>query len=126
MASHLFEQVGMVWENSKSITTKTKPDSVYMTNRFLSLHPDGFLAACDCNRMQGLPEWAALQFLKFSTPKRSAPRNKYPKKLVEGKKLTDKKKVTLRRICKKFNVSEFHGLQIVGLLEMQGFKLESS
>lgn len=126
MASQLFEQVSMVWENNKGITTATKPDSVYMTNRFLSLSPDGFLAACDCNRLHGLPDWAALPFLKYATPKMRAPRNKYPKKVVEGKKLTDKKKAALKRICKKFNISEFHGMQVVGLLEMQGFKLESS
>jgi len=125
MASNLFDQINLVWESDRSITTKTKPDSVYLTNRFLSLDLDGFLAAIDCNRMIGLPEWAALPFLKYATPERTPPRNKYPKKLV-GPKLTDKKKVTLQRICTRFNVAEFHGMQIVKLLELQGFKLDAS
>ncbi|RLG72155.1 MAG: hypothetical protein DRO23_10860, partial [Thermoprotei archaeon] len=115
-----------VWSSSGSITTKTKPNSVYMTNRFLSLDINGFLAASDCNRMHGLPEWAALPFLKCSTPTMAPPRNKYPKKLVQEKKLSDKKKLTLKRICRKFNVSEFHGKQIVQLLEMQGFSLDAN
>ncbi len=126
MASKLFEQINDVWGRSASITTKTKPDSIYMTNRFLSLDPDGFLAASDCNRAHKLPDWAALSFLKYATPKKRAPRNTYPKKLTAGKKLTDKKKVALQRVCRRFNVTEFHGLQIMGLLEQQGFKLEAS
>ena len=126
MGSKLFDQVNAVWESDKSITTKTKPDSVYMTNRFLSLSIEGFLAASDCNRIKNLPDWAALSFLKFSTPTQSAPRNVYPKKLTQEKKLTDKKKLTLKRICRRFNVSEFHGRQIVKLLEMQGFTLDAS
>ena len=125
MSSKLFDQLASVWERDKSITTKTKPDSVFMTNRFLSLDLDGFLAASDCNRMKNLPEWATLPFLKYATPERSSPYNKYPKKLV-GPKLSDKKKVTLQRICTRFNVEEFHGMQIVKLLELQGFKLDAS
>jgi len=42
VASKLFDQINDVWAG-KNITTKTKPDSVYMTNRFLSLDPDGFM-----------------------------------------------------------------------------------
>ncbi len=125
-SSKLFEQINAVWENSPSITTKTKPDSIYMTNRFLSLDPDGFMAASDCNMAHKLPEWAALPFLKYSTPKKNAPRNKYPAKVVEGKKLTEKKKIALKLLCTKFNVAEFHGMQIMKLLEQQGFILESS
>ena len=126
MANDLFDQLNDVWKQSGNITTKTKPSSVYMTNRFLSLDPDSFLAASDCNRIHGLPEWAALPFLKYATPKGNAPRNTYPKKLTEGKKLTDKKKLALKRICTKFNVSDFHGMQIYQLLEAQGFRLEAN
>ena len=122
----LFDQINAVWGSDSTLTSKTKPSSVFMTNRFISLSPDGFLAASDCNRMYGLPEWAALPFLKYSTPEMDAPRNTYPKKLVQEKKLTDKKKLTLKRVCKKFNVAEFHGMQIVKLLEMQGFVLDAS
>jgi len=32
----------------------------------------------------------------------------------------------LQRICTRFNVAEFHGMQIVKLLELQGFKLDAS
>lgn len=125
MGSKLFDQLNAVWESRESITTKTKPDSLYMTNRFLSLDPDGFVAAVDCNRMVGLPEWAALSFLKYAIPKRVPPRNKYPKKLV-GPTLTEQKKLTLKRVCKKFNVADTHGLQIVKLLEQQGIILDAS
>lgn len=125
MAGNLFDQINAVWEG-KDITTKTKPDSIYMINRFLSLDPDGFMAAVDCNRMKGLPSWAALSFLTNSITNKPAPRNKYPKKLTQEKKLNDKQKVTLKRICVRFNVTEFHGRQIVQLLSMQGFKLDAS
>jgi len=46
--------------------------------------------------------------------------------LTEGVKLTEKKKVALKRVCVKFNVTDFHGLQIMGLLEQNGIKLEAS
>lgn len=124
--SDLFGQINDVWESKSTISTKTKPESVFMTNRFLSLDPNGFLAAVDCNRMRGLQDWAALSFLKYATPPMPAPRNKYPKKVVQGKKLTDRKKAALKRVCVKFNVSDFHGLQIVQLLEGQGFQLETN
>ncbi|RKZ95829.1 MAG: hypothetical protein DRQ46_07900 [Gammaproteobacteria bacterium] len=124
--SDLFEQVNKIWQGSSDINTKTKPDSTYMANRFISLDPNGLLVAGELNRMVGIHPCMALPFLKFSTKNRKAPRNKYPKKLVKGKKLSDKKKVVLKRICAKFNVAEFHGLQIMGLLEQQGFKLEAN
>lgn len=123
--SKLFDQINSVWRSDSTINTKTKPESIYMTNRFLSLDPDGFLAASDCNSFHKLPEWAALPFLKYATPKCAPPRNKYPKRIIEGKKLTEKKKLTLKRICTKFNVSDFHGLQIVKLLEAQGVTLDA-
>ena len=43
--SKLFEQINQVWEGDENITTKTKPESIYMTSRFISLDPDGLFAA---------------------------------------------------------------------------------
>jgi len=128
MASNeLFNQINQVWTNSKHITTKTKPESTYMTLRFISLHPVGILPASDLNRLQSVPEWIVLPTLKYATPKfKNAPRNKYPKKLVTEKKLTQKRANALYRVCKKFNLTTFHGLQVMTLLEEQGFKLETN
>jgi len=126
MSSQLFSQLNDIWKSSKNLTSETKPDSIYMLNRFISLNSDGFLPANDCNNTIHIPDWASLLFLKYSTPTRTPPRNTYPKKLTKDIKLTPKKKVVLQRICKKFNVSEFHGTQIVKLLEQQGFKLEAN
>ena len=122
--SPLFDQIKAVWESSPALTTNTKPESLYMVNRFLSLDPDGLLAAIDCNRAHGLPEWAALQFLKYSTVKKPSPYNKYPKKLVKSKKLTPKQQKALEKVCGHFAISEFHGTQVMSLLEQQGVKLE--
>jgi hypothetical protein len=124
--SELFNQINKIWQGSNEIDTKTKPESIYMTTRFISLDPAGLLVAGELNRMQYLPTCMALPFLKYSTVNKQAPRNKYPKKLTKGAKLTDKKKIVLKRICTKFNVDDFHGLQIMYLLEKQGFKLEAN
>lgn len=123
--SDLFAQINDVWAGSSSITTKTKPESIYMICRFLSLDPDGFLPAVDCNRMVGLPKWAQLPFLKNATPNKRAPRNTYPKKVLEGKKLTPKQVKARRNVCVRFNVSEFHGTQVLHLLLQQGVNIDS-
>ena len=123
--SKLFLQIEQVWNSDSKLTTKTKPDSVYMTARFLSLDPDGFWAASDLNRCIGMHPSLALPFLKCNTPRMGAPRNKYPKKLTKEKKLPPKKQKALDRICKKFAVTEVHGRQILTLLEQQGKKLEA-
>ena len=120
----LFSQVNQVWAGDSSITTKTKPESPYMTTRFISLDRDGFLAASYVNRMGTLPPWATLPLLKGMLLSGEPPRNKYPKKTTVPK-LTAKKKLTLKRVCKLFNIAEFHGMQVVKLLEMQGFKLDA-
>jgi len=122
--STLFEQINSLWNHSNYINTETKPESIYMTNRFLSLDKDGFLAASDCNRMYGLPEWAKLSFLKYSIPKKQPPRNTYPKKLTKDRTLNKEEKTALGRICQRFNVNEFHGRQIMSLLEQQGLKFK--
>jgi hypothetical protein len=120
----LFEQINAVWEGDKSITTKTKPVSVYMTTRFISLSDLGFHAARQLNSYGTLPEWIGLPYLKITTPNRRAPRNAYPKKITE--KISDKDKKTLTRICSLFNVDEFHGKQIKALLEAQNIKIEGN
>jgi len=122
----LFEQIAQVWESSKLLTTKTKPESVYMTLRFISLDPAGIIPASEINRLQGLPPWATLPALKYATPTMKQPRNKYPKKLTQEVKLPLKKENGLKRLCDKFCVTRFHGLQIMQLLEAQGFKIESN
>lgn len=124
--SKLFDQIGEVWQGSKNLTTKTKPDSVFMTCRFVSLDPAGLVAANFVNRAHPLPDWAALPILKYLTPDRQPPRNKYPKKLVEVDKIPAKKQKNFDMLCKKFNVDEIHGRQIMSLLEEQGFKFEGS
>ena len=125
MASKLFDQINDVW-TGRGIDTSTKPDSIFMVNRFVSLNAKGFLAAVDANRLVRLPKWAALPFLKYSTPNCNAPRNKYPKKLAVAPKLNDKKKLALKRVCVKFNASDFHGKQIMELLLHHGVQLEAS
>jgi hypothetical protein len=125
MVAQLFDQINDVWRGN-NITTGTKPNSVYMTTRFLSLDPAGFMAAVDCNRMARLPPWAGLPFLSMSTVNKVPPRNTYPKTVLKPKKLSDKKKEALRRVCVRFNVSEVHGHQIIHLLEQQGVVLEAS
>lgn len=121
----LFEQIGDVWRSSENITTATKPASVYMTSRFVSLSEAGFYAADELNRKIHLPEWAALPFLKYVTPKyANPPRNKYPKKLVSKHKETDKRKKALRLIQRTFTVNEEHSNQILELLKQQGVNLE--
>jgi len=125
--SPLFDQINQVWTSAKELTTTTKPNSVYMTFRFISLHPKGIIPAADLNRMRGLPDWAALPALKFATPTyKNPPRSKYPKKLTQEKKLSPKRERALGRVCDKFSVSQFHGLQIMTLLEAQGFILEAN
>lgn len=121
----LFEQIEAVWKSSPELTTETKPDSIYMASRFISLSPHGFLAASELNKLRNLPPWASLPYLKYSTPTRPAPRNKYPKKLVEAPKLSERRKRALSNICRKFNVKAYHGSQIMILLEQQGFVLEA-
>jgi hypothetical protein len=122
--SLLFEQLKNLWTKEKPVNTKTKVESIYMINRFLSLTADGFLAACDLNRFRKLPVWAQLPFLYYSLPEKPAPWKTYPK--VPGKdKLTPKQQVALDRICNRFCVKEFHGKQIVDILQMQGIIVEA-
>jgi len=123
--SDLFEQIAQVWEGSKEITTKTKPESVFMTARFISLTLDGFTAAQALNMKGTVPPWLGLPFLKFTVPNRKAPRNVYPKQLAK-QKLNEKQQRSIELICCKFNVNEFHGMQIKKLLDAQGFKTEGS
>lgn len=123
MKNDLFDQIDKVWQGSKEINTGTKPASVYMTARFVSLDEDGFLAASRLNRKGTLPEWVGLPFLKFMTPNKSTPRHAYPKK-VAGAKLTKKQEKGLVRVCRTFNVDRFHGMQIKQLLEAQGIVTE--
>lgn len=119
----LFDQMRNLWTKDTLVTTKTKADSVYMITRFLSLTPEGFMPAQDLNRLHKLPEWAKLPFLYYSLPQQAAPWKKYPK--VSKTKLTPKKQRALDRICTKFCVKEFHGLQIIQLLKMQGIEVEA-
>jgi hypothetical protein len=121
--SELFVQTAQVWENNKAITTKTKPESAYMTTRFISLDPIGMLAAGMVNRLGTMPSWFTLPALKYATPKVKAPRNKYPKKLVDDK-LSPKDKKTVQRYMILFNVNEDHARQIKNLMEAQGYKVK--
>lgn len=119
----LFTQLNNLFTKETKVNSSSKPDSVYMLNRFLSLRAGTFLLAYDCNRIKGLPDWAAYCMLYHSIPMSKAPRSKYPKKLTE--KITDKKKKVVVRIQQKFCVTEYHALQIIELLEAQGMTLES-
>jgi hypothetical protein len=118
----LIDQVRNLWTKEVQFTTETKPESIYMVSRFLSLAPDGFLAALDLNSTVKAPTWAALPFLFYTVPKQPAPYFPYPK--ANKTKLTDKRQLALNRVCRKFCVKPFHGLQIMALLEQQGVKLE--
>ena len=53
--SDLFDQINKVWQGSGEITTNTKPESIYMATRFISLDPSGLLVAGELNRMQNIP-----------------------------------------------------------------------
>jgi len=121
--SPLFTQIENIWTKENKVTTDTKPESIYMINRFLSLSPSGFMASLVLNETRGVPEWAKLPYLYHSIDKQAPPRNKYPK--AEKLDLTPKRKKALERICAKFCVKPFHGLQIIALLEQQGIQVES-
>ena len=120
----LFDQIDNLWSKNEKVTTRTKPESVYMTNRFLSLSVNGLLPAIDCNAVIGLPDWAKLPLLYYTVPKGSKPWKKYPKLAKE--KLSEKKQKALQRLCTKYCVKDFHGMQIMTILEQQGFVLEES
>jgi len=119
----LFDQISNLWTKQIKVTTETKPESIYMISRFLSLSPDGFLPALDINQIYGAPEWSKLPYLFHALPQQSSPRNKYPK--MEKSKLTPKRQRALDRICYKFCVKPFHGMQVLLLLEKQGIKVEA-
>lgn len=121
--SPLFAQIENIWTKEKKVTTDTKPESIYMINRFLSLSPSGFLASLILNETRGVPEWAKLPYLFHAIEKQNPPRNKYPK--AEKLDITPKRQKALERICAKFCVKPFHGLQIIALLEQQGIQVEA-
>jgi len=120
----LFDQLRNLWTKRTVVSTKTKADSTYMLNRFLSLTPEGFLAAYDLNSMGNLPSWVGLPFLYYSVPQMEAPWKKYPK--VPAEKLAPKKQLALDRVCARFCVKELHGKQIVAILQEQGIILEAN
>jgi len=122
--SNLFPQIDNLWEKNTPPSTYKKYESVYMMNRFLSLTKTGFVAASDCNAIISLPEWAKYTLLYYTVPQGQKPFKKYPK--MEKVKLPEKKQKALNRLCRKFCVKEFHGLQIMTILEQQGFVLEES
>ena len=121
--SKLFEQLENLYTKQERVTTETKPESIYMLNRFLSLSVRGFLAATECNASPKMPEWAKLPFLFYTIGKTQLPKINYPK--AEKEQISPRRKKALARICQKFCVKEFHGMQIMALLEQQGFKLEA-
>lgn len=121
----LFDQIGILWEKTTIVNTKTKPESIYMSCRFISLSPDGILPANECNKYSRAPEWSKLPFLQTCLPKQKRPWSKYPKKVAENK-LPPRKEKGLEQVCRKFNVDRFHGLQIMALLENQGFIIEGN
>ncbi len=119
----LFAQINNLWTKEKKVTTETKPESIYMISRFLSLSADGFLAASDINQISKAPEWCKLPYLFYAIPQQAPPRNKYPK--IDKTKLTPKRQKALDRICYKYCVKPHHGMQILTLLEKQGIKVEA-
>lgn len=119
----LFDQINNLWTKEKRVSTETKAESIYMISRFLSLTQDGFLAAMDLNQIHKAPEWCKLPYLYYALPQQAVPRNKYPK--IEKVKITPRRQRALDRICKKFCVLPFHGLQIITLLEKQGIQVEA-
>lgn len=121
--SILFDQIQNLYTKEKVVKTDTKPESIYMINRFLSLSVRSFLAATECNISSKMPEWAKLPFLFYTIGKCPPPKIKYPK--MEKEVLTPRRKKALNRICQKFCVKEFHGMQILLLLEQQGIKVEA-
>lgn len=121
--NNLFEQFENLFTKKEKVTTETKPESIYMLNRFLSLSVRGFLPATECNSSPKMPEWAKLPFLFYSIQKGNVPKISYPK--AEKETLSPRRKKALQRVCQKFCVKEYHGMQILLLLEQQGFKLEA-
>ena len=119
----LFSQLENLYTKQDKVTTETKPESVYMLNRFLSLSVRGFLAATECNASPKMPEWAKLPFLFYTIGKTQLPKINYPK--AEKDQLTPRRKKALLRVCQKFCVRDYHGMQILLLLEQQGIKVES-
>jgi len=123
VADTLFDQINNLWTKEVQVTTKTKPESIYMICRFLSLSSDGFIAAMDLNQIKDCPEWAKLPFLFHSIPENSSPRNKYPK--ITKEKRTPRRQKAIDRLATKFCLKEFHALQVLSLLEKQGIQLEA-
>lgn len=122
--SKLFEQVQNLYTKEQPVTIDSKPESIYMINRFLSLSVRGFLAASECNAAAKLPDWAKYQFLYYAVQKGAPPKINYPK--MDKETLTPRRKRALVRICEKFCVKDYHGMQILLLLEQQGFKIEAT
>ena len=122
-SNKLFEQLENLYTKDEKVTTNTKPESIYMINRFLSLSVRGFLAATECNSAPKIPERAKLPFLFYTIKKGYLPKMNYPK--AEKEQLTPRRKKALLRICQKFCVRDYHGMQIMLLLEQQGIKVES-
>jgi len=120
----LFDQVQNLYTKEQPVTIDSKPESIYMINRFLSLSVRGFLAASECNAAIKLPDWAKYKFLYHAIQKGAPPKINYPK--VEKEALTPRRKRALQRICEKFCVKEYHGMQILLLLEQQGFRIEAN
>ena len=121
--SKLFVQLENLYTKQERVTTETKPESIYMLNRFLSLSVRGFLAATECNASPKMPEWAKLPFLFYTIGKTQLPKINYPK--AEKDQISPRRKKALARICQKFCVRDSHGLQIMLLLEQQGIKVEA-
>lgn len=119
----LFEEVDNLYLKQRQVTTKDKPESIYMVNRFVSLSFNGFLAACDLNSLN-IPEWAKLVYLYYSIPKMKKPWNKYPKQ--EKEKVTEKHKKSLARICRRFAVRLHHGEQILQILASKGIIIQEN
>jgi len=124
--SQLFEQIDQVWRNDTDLNSDSDIESLYMIRRFISLHPDGFLSADDCNRCIGIPDWAGAMLLMYSTPRLPrAPWMKYPKSIMKIEPLSDKRKNALNKIHKRFNTNDLHSQQIFKILKKQGIDTET-
>lgn len=111
----LFEFVKNLFTKEEKIDSSVNFKEGFMVNRFLSMVPEGFIAASESNKyLSRLPEWAVNSFLFHSIEKRkNAPWINFIKAESTRGKLLDK-------ISKHFNCSAKTALQIKAIFEKQG------
>lgn len=117
-----------LFENIQNLFTKKNKElsitDIYMTNRFLSMHPISFSQSFIINsKARYLPKEIIDYFFKITIPKmKVAPKIFYRKK----KNIIDKKDIrNIKMISEIFHCSEQYSIQILGILKKQKIPLKN-